>query len=96
MFRARFSAFFRLKILPAESTADFVQKKGTVSLDIDAASACMLFCRREIRMEYAIHALARLAGVSTRTAWHWLNGRRVSTEMDRAIRDALRLPLRAA
>lgn len=40
--------------------------------------------------------LARLAGVSTRTAWHWLNGRRVSTEMDRAIRDALRLPLRAA
>jgi len=39
--------------------------------------------------------LARLAGVSTHTAWHWLRGQRVS-EMDRAIRAALNLPLRAA
>lgn len=40
--------------------------------------------------------IARLAGVSPRTAWGWLRGQRISSASDRAIRAALNLPLRAA
>lgn len=40
--------------------------------------------------------LARVAGVSTRTAWSWLRAQRVSAESDRALRTALGLPVRRA
>lgn len=71
--------------LSIDRTAHAVPRRELV-LAADRAGAVIVSAPR----------LARLAGVSARVAWAWLRAQRVSPESDRALRDALGLPVRRA
>ena len=69
---------------PSQATGARALHRREVLLALDRAGAIIWSSPR----------LGQLAGVGQRVAWSWLHGEPVSPEADRAIREAVGLPLR--